>query len=78
MTWIKEKIEFTPADIQIQTKRRVKLDILLFFLIMIGGWMKNKNIKGKRDHHEESSTRYNELELENWNFADGIIMSILK
>ena len=38
------------------------------------GWIGNKNIKEKRDHHEESSTRY----IENWNFADGIVMSILK
>ena len=44
MTWIKEKYEFAPSDIQIQAKRRVKLDNLLFFLIVMGRWMKNKNI----------------------------------
>ena len=42
------------------------------------GWIGNKNINRKRDHHQESSTKYNEHL--NWNirFAHDIIIPLLK
>ena len=69
MTWIKEKYEFAPSDIQIQAKRRVILDTLLFFLIMMGKWMKNRNINGKWDQHQESDAKHDEHL--NWNIEFG-------
>ena len=58
-------IQFAPSDMQIQAKRRVILDTLLFFLIMMGRWMKNGNINGKWDQHQESGARHDEHL--NWN-----------
>ena len=63
----------------VNIRSTTKRFILFMFILSTGvigycgnGWIGN-NIKEKRDH-KESSVRY----IENWNFADGIVMSILK
>ena len=49
MTW-----KFRACDIQIQAKRSVTMDLIFFFLIMMGRWMKHKNVNERWDTQSQS------------------------
>ena len=51
---------FGTCDIQIQAKRRITLDTILFFLIMMGRWMKNRKVNKRWDQYQSQDTSYNE------------------
>ena len=62
MTW-----KFRACDIQIQAKRIVTMDLILFFLIMMGRWMKHKNVNERWDTQSQSQSQDTSHKYLQWN-----------